>query len=485
MVVNHEAQNVPTPREVQVPGLDGEATEARQVASTVAPRKLFDRVLLDVPCSGDGTMRKNVELWRDWTQHNGNALHAVQMRIAMRGVQLLKPGGRLVYSTCSFHPCENEAVVAHLMLRAKEELGHELELVDVSAELPGLERAEGLQNWQVQDKDGTWYTSFDQVGDKERCVLKATHFPPPTEVTQSLHLERCLRILPHLQDTGGFFVAVLQSKKTVETETAEAPMPTLEAFVSQLPCNAPRAARVAASETETDENGEERKRVRKQAYSKNKPPQDRLIHVASYMPAEVRRMQAFYGFAPVDSVPQGEGKFDVSHLFTRSEQAKRLYVVSESMARVLARPEASALNVLQCGLRAFERYRPKDTSVEDKLPNYRLVQEGLHMLLPHMTKQRAPVPLDDLRTMMAAPRTQLSMDKLTSQATEAIAALDNGSIVLEADVPSDVARHFARPLAVVAWKADKVLRLMVSKEDLADLQALLDDYLSQMMPASE
>ena len=62
---------------------------------------IFDRILCDVPCSGDGTMRKNIDVWRKWDTMSGIALHRLQVQIAMRGVSLLKVGGLMVYSTCS------------------------------------------------------------------------------------------------------------------------------------------------------------------------------------------------------------------------------------------------------------------------------------------------------------------------------------------------------------------------------------------------
>lgn len=71
----------------------------------------FDKVLCDVPCSGDGTLRKNSGLWKTFHAHLGHSLHSLQLDILSRGLQLMKKGGRLVYSTCSFNPIENEAVV--------------------------------------------------------------------------------------------------------------------------------------------------------------------------------------------------------------------------------------------------------------------------------------------------------------------------------------------------------------------------------------
>lgn len=63
----------------------------------------------------------------------------VQRRVLKRGVELLAEGGRLVYSTCSINPIENESVIHRIL----EESDGGLELVDVSKELPGLKYAPG------------------------------------------------------------------------------------------------------------------------------------------------------------------------------------------------------------------------------------------------------------------------------------------------------------------------------------------------------
>jgi 16S rRNA C967 or C1407 C5-methylase (RsmB/RsmF family) len=51
---------------------------------------LFDRILADVPCSGDGTMRKAPDIWRRWTVANGNGLHIMQLKIALQAARLLQ-----------------------------------------------------------------------------------------------------------------------------------------------------------------------------------------------------------------------------------------------------------------------------------------------------------------------------------------------------------------------------------------------------------
>lgn len=80
--------------------------------NTLHKCQVFDRVLCDVPCSGDGTLRKNPELWKSWHIGNSLTLHDIQVQIASRAAALLKINAIMVYSTCSMNPVENEAVNA-------------------------------------------------------------------------------------------------------------------------------------------------------------------------------------------------------------------------------------------------------------------------------------------------------------------------------------------------------------------------------------
>lgn len=203
MVTNLDASNYPV---IKVPTLD-----------CVKPQQLhYDRILCDVPCSGDGTMRKNIGIWKSWQPGDGNGLHSLQVRILQRAMKLLEKDGRIVYSTCSLNPLENEAVIS-----AALNANPEFELVDVSAQLPELKTRPGLTTWRpTVDRNGevTYETFVDFLSASINPALKEklseSHWPPKN--AEDLCLHRCLRIYPHLQDTGGFFIAVLERKQVAQ-----------------------------------------------------------------------------------------------------------------------------------------------------------------------------------------------------------------------------------------------------------------------------
>ncbi len=202
VVTNQEAQRFPNIYHLNEDDSRGE-------------RIYFDRILCDVPCSGDGTLRKNKGIWKQWSTNCGNALHRLQIQILLRGLSMLKPGGRLVYSTCSFNPIENEAVVA-MALRKNPEF---VKLVDVRPNVPELITKPGLTAWKVMDKNGEFYESFEQFNEQADPSKKSSILE--TMFAQSdlaeMGIEKCMRLYPHLQNTGGFFVAVFE-------KSAEAPL---------------------------------------------------------------------------------------------------------------------------------------------------------------------------------------------------------------------------------------------------------------------
>ena len=179
MVVNHDASQFPT-------------LQVRRQGVTFPFQ--FDRILADVPCSGDGTLRKNPKIWEKWSVTIAAALHPLQQKIVRRGCELLRVGGRLVYSTCSLNPTENEAVVASLL----RDYPDSLEIVDASEYLPQLRRDPGLRTWKVLDRHGTQYAAHQDLSQTVKSYLYPTMFPPTEEEAGWMHLERWFVTSPRI-----------------------------------------------------------------------------------------------------------------------------------------------------------------------------------------------------------------------------------------------------------------------------------------------
>lgn len=91
------------------------------------PRKLadtfgafFDRILVDAPCSGEGMFRKDPDLIKSWMERGPEAYAPLQREILSEAVRMLRPGGYLLYSTCTFSPVEDEETVSWLLKQAPE-----------------------------------------------------------------------------------------------------------------------------------------------------------------------------------------------------------------------------------------------------------------------------------------------------------------------------------------------------------------------------
>ena len=175
---------------------------------------IFDRIICDVPCSGDGTFRKYRDKWRHWQPHQGRQLHSLQIQIGLRALSLLKVGGVMSYSTCSLNPLEDESVVAALLQRC----AGAVEVVDVRGRLPGFETRPGMTHWQVLTDDLTVLPSHAEA----RTSLAANEARryrssmwPPARIPGGGHdvLRHCVRLLPDANNTGGFFVALLRKTR--------------------------------------------------------------------------------------------------------------------------------------------------------------------------------------------------------------------------------------------------------------------------------
>jgi 16S rRNA (cytosine967-C5)-methyltransferase len=135
-------------------------------ATTVLPfaPASFDRVLVDAPCSGTGTLRHNPEIrWRLKPADIAN-LAAKQNQILTRAAEMVRPGGRLLYSTCSLESDENEAVAGHFATEHTEFDQLRLANPRNPDDAPGLATASGAIRTSPHrhDVDGFFMIGFQR-----------------------------------------------------------------------------------------------------------------------------------------------------------------------------------------------------------------------------------------------------------------------------------------------------------------------------------
>lgn len=402
----------------------------------------FDRVLCDVPCTGDGTLRKAPDIWRRWNSHMGIALHRLQRQIVERGVDLLRPGGRLVYSTCSMNPVENEAVVAHVLRK----YGDDVELVDCSDQLPQLIRRNGLTMWYVKDnseKDELqaedtgdvghvktelesdvkhpdlpntdvpdvpdvlgspslptpepnstkgWFRTYEEVPHRRQSKIVRSLFPPTKEELESgkFPLQRCLRLVPYDQDTGAFFVAVIRKKATArETRRqkreyitgldAKGPTKDAEVPVKDENTECPKTEDQLPPPSSNGKGGALRGQRASRLIT-----DDTLEAVNVVSPKTLDDIVNFFGL---------QKHVGENYLMTRGADGKtfKRVVGLSRTARTVVRHalgsrdksvplEKQVVRVVSAGVRVLERTDRKDTSC-----SFRLIHEGVGIMKEMMT----------------------------------------------------------------------------------------------------
>ena len=133
----------------------------------------FDRILVDAPCSGVGTIRRSLKTIQQWNPNMIRMLAGQQKRLLATAFDNVKPGGIIVYSTCTLEPEEDEGVVS-------------------------------------------WLLEKEETASLEKIKLPLTRSPPVISfgrVEYHPDVKHCLRIWPQDNDSEGFFVAKIRKGK--------------------------------------------------------------------------------------------------------------------------------------------------------------------------------------------------------------------------------------------------------------------------------
>lgn len=130
----------------------------------------FDKIIIDAPCSGEGTLRSSPKTYIMWNIKTMKNLPKIQKNLITNALEILKPNRELIYSTCTHAPEENEGVISEIL---KEFSNIKLEKIS----LP-IKYRKGITNWQ--------------------------------EKKYSKEVEKCARIYPQDNNTEGFFIAKIK-----------------------------------------------------------------------------------------------------------------------------------------------------------------------------------------------------------------------------------------------------------------------------------
>ena len=148
----------------------------------------FDRVLVDAPCSGEGMFRKEEAAVTDWSEETVQMCAERQAQILATAARLLRPGGRLVYSTCTFAPAEDEGAISEF-LHAHPEFS--IEAVEAPSLSPGRpecidDPAEGIGHtfrlWPHHQKgEGHYAAVLRKAGEAESALVPSKSDKLPKE----------------------------------------------------------------------------------------------------------------------------------------------------------------------------------------------------------------------------------------------------------------------------------------------------------------
>ncbi|KAJ3028802.1 UNVERIFIED_CONTAM: hypothetical protein HDU68_000843 [Siphonaria sp. JEL0065] len=425
----------------------------------------FDRILCDVPCSGDGTIRKNRAIWKNWHQTGGNTLNKLQLAILIRAIHFLKVGGRVVYSTCTFNPVENEAVVA----AALTQCGDAIKLVNVSTKLPALKRNQGINSWKVMDPDGAFHEKYETVAEKFQGRKIFPECFPPENVAE-LPLENCMRIYPADQDTGAFFVAVFEKVKPFGGLDKQAEKTWDGAKEWAAEAGKRKAAEVEVETAGGEDNGSDAKRVQldpeatpeKKAAGWDGKGEEPFFFVEEGH-KDVAEITRFYGI---------NDQFPSNQLVVRSTNPifKTLYLVSSAVKRVLLAENASRLKIVNTGVRILTR--TSQTGGQKNSFQYRVSSEGVSIVAPFMGPKRLiNASKKDVKVLLEKEYPILSEMSQEFQDVVGKDTFECGSFVLRFSPMDTEAGSLHEDLFLPTMRAAVSVSLLVPKEERKSLQS--------------
>ena len=425
-------------------------------------------VVCDVPCSGDGTLRKNKMVRKKWKIDFGLENHFTQIKILDNAIRQCKNDGYIVYSTCAINPLENEAVVCHILEKYKDEI----ELINCSKKLRDMKIKfrEGLIKWKVcidVDKDNNyiWKEKFSEVKNNRNGLIKESMFHDiytyknnhPTALfkfTDPLNLRNCIRVYSHENNSDCFFIAVIHKKNNFSNETH------IKNNHFSVPLNEEKMKTIGEDledfmdflGLEDDEKNNDK--------NDNKDNKDKIVenNTINEKQKNIEEDLIFKKYVKISNYSESYNdlmkyfKFKngllIRHLFCKRESSQKIFLFSKKLSEMISIFTKMNLNIIRSGLVVFKKEREKSIKMM-----YRVTHYGAILMADYFGGQIIELDRPNLIKMMFdSDDMSIPLEKIPEEEKKKIDECESGSIILMYDA-----------FILVSRKGKGTLHLMLPK----------------------
>ncbi len=363
----------------------------------------------------------------------------------------------------------------------------EVELVSARELLPGLITAPAMTTWKVYDPTRQWFEKVEDLPEKRKGKIVATCFPPSASVMESFHIERCMRVYPHLQDTGGFFIAVLQKKEgeerwrkdaKCEGEEEEEEEKDVEDDSAQDSSTQPQQDELPLTVAEGNTTASSSSSSLADRTTFYRPPRRQDgPYTTMVMDGDAQAIVDFFGIDPhfveknfmlrseVKSEGEGEGKGK-----SESGGAKSIYFISDGVRDFLCADAHRKAHIINSGLKIFTKHSSKDSSIPC---SYRLVTEGLPVLAPHLTKRLVRITQSDLRLLLETENPFFSSFLPTTR--EQLEKMPCGSVAFVLDFKEGEESLWIPTQYYAGWVGKTSCHLLLSMVERRSLELMMKE----------
>jgi len=319
------------------------------------------------------------------------------------------------------------------------------------------------------------YFSHDEVPALMKKRIRASCFPPTPEEVEKFNLDYCMRIMPQDMNTGGFFVALLKKvaplnkrtrkrfealQKDIETKVVPEETSDSKATEDDSETGEPKLKK---AKVEDEKDGDDAKDVdmtsdpKEDKFAEDKLKEDKKKKAAKdagnddFIPVPENVFEPLKEFYGLDD----EG-FEASNYMIRSgSDGKVLYFITKTIKSLIDRGIQDKVTVINSGLKGFQRNN-KDCDVP-----YRVSQEGVHFVAPHMKKRKISANLKDFELCLSDPTVQIK--DFSEAFGEKVRAMAAGSFVVMLE---GYENDYIKKLIVVMWRcrSDTVNYLVTQTE---------------------